>query len=245
MLRGEFTAPTEIHKAMPTFIPKPYGWGKMQSTSKDTYFFIGEFRRLKPDQRPDKTAFLKRLIELHQTGTSSNGEFGFSVETCDGAVPHDVTWQSNWGDFYARLLQRVAGIDADVNGHWEFLDTVLAITYSRVIPRLLGALSSSGRTLKPSLIHGDIGESNYGIDADTHEIITWDASSYYAHFEMEMGLWRWAPLMTSFIQTYLDLCGGPSEPVEEFDDRNRLYSVKTKLNFSADGGEEGKKMRIV
>ncbi len=139
----------------------------------------------------------------------------------------------------------MAGLDADVKGHGECLDTVLAITYSRVIPNLLGVLSSSGRTLKPSLIHGDMCESNYGVDADTHEIIIWDASSYYAHFEMEMGVWRWAPLMPSFIQKYLDLCGGPSEPVEEFDDQNRLYSVKTKLNFSADGGEEGKKMRIV
>jgi protein-ribulosamine 3-kinase len=188
MLRGEFTAATEIHKVMPTLIPKPYGWGKMQSTSKDTYFFIGEIRRLEPDQRPDKTAFLKRLIELHWAGTSPNGEFGFSVETCDGAVPRDVTWQSNWADFYARLLQRVAGLDADVNGHWEFLDTVLAITYSRVIPRLLGALSSPGRTLKPSLTHGDMCESNYGIDTDTQEIIIWDASSHYAHFEMEIGV---------------------------------------------------------
>jgi protein-ribulosamine 3-kinase len=193
ILCEEFTATTEIHKVKPTFVPKPFRWGKMQSTSKDTYFFIDEFRRLELDQRSDKTAFLKRLIELHQTGTSPNGQSGFSVETCDGAVPRDVTWQSNWSDFYARMLQRVAGLDADVNGHWELLDTVLAITYSHVILRLLGALSSSGRTLKPSLI-----------------------------------------------QTYLDLCGGPSEPVEEFADRNRLYSVKTKLNFSADGGEEGK-----
>ncbi|KAE9362990.1 hypothetical protein N431DRAFT_449813 [Stipitochalara longipes BDJ] len=143
---------------------------------------MGKFGRLEPHQRLDKTAFLKRLIELYQTGTSPDGQLGSSIETCDGAVPHNVTWQSNWGDFYARLLQRLARLDVDVNGHWKSLDTVLAITYSHVIPRLLGALSSSGRTLKPSLIHGDMCEPNYGINADTHEIIIWDASSYYAHF---------------------------------------------------------------
>jgi fructosamine-3-kinase len=238
MLNGEFTATTEIYKVMPNFIPKPYGWGKMQSTLKETYFFISEFRRLEPDQRPDEDAFLKRLIELHQRGTSPDGKFGFSVETCDGAVPHDVTWQSSWSGFYARMLQRVAGLDCQVNGHWELLDEVLAITYSHVIPHLLGALSSSSRAIKPSLIHGDMCESNYGV-------VVWGASSYCAHFGMEVGVWRWAPFMSPFIKRYLHLCGGPSQPVEEFDDRNRLYSVKTKLNFSADGGDEGKKMRIV
>jgi hypothetical protein len=174
------------HKVMPTLVPKPYGWGKMQSTSKDTYFFISEFRRLELDQRPDKTAFLNRLIELHQTETSPNDQFGFSVETCDSAVPHEVTCQSNWGDFYARMFQRVAGLDSDVKGHWEFLDTVLAITYSRVISRLLCALSSSCRTLKPSLIHGDMCDPNYGIDTEPTK-----SSSGTRVPTMRTSKWRW------------------------------------------------------
>jgi hypothetical protein len=43
--------------------------------------------------------------------------------------------------------------------------------------------------------------------------------------------------MHLFIERYFEVCK-PSEPAEEWDDRNKLYSVKTKLNYSADHSDE-------
>lgn len=138
------------------------------------------------------------------------------------------------------MLRRVSSYDAKVNGHWTELDLLVEKTASLVIPRLLGRLD-----IRPSLIHGDMYEGNIGSDRDSGKIMLFDASSYYAHNEMELGLWRWNNVMSQFIESYLQICR-PSEPVEEWDDRNRLYSVKTKLNYSADhSGEEGARMRHV
>ena len=44
--------------------------------------------------------------------------------------------------------------------------------------------------MKPSLIHADLWEGSTGTAYDTGEIILFDAGSYYAHNEMEIGDWR-------------------------------------------------------
>lgn len=63
-----------------------------------------------------------------------------------------------------------------------------------------------------------------------------DPGSTYAHNEMEFGTWRcsWAfrfnsPIYMRLYQRQVE----PSEPVDEWDDRNRLYSLHPYLNDSA------------
>jgi protein-ribulosamine 3-kinase len=240
MLLGEYTATTAIHNAIPSLMAKPHTWGKL--STGDDYFILFDYRNIN-QTLPDPDKFTSRLAELHRTATSENGMFGFPVTTCDGAVPHIVAWQKSWALFFADMLRGVLKFDTDTNGHWAELDDVFDRTISHVIPRLLGVLQSEGRELRPSLIHGDMGEGNVGTDLDTGEIIFVDASSYYAHNEMELGLWRWSETMGRFTESYLRHFP-PSEPVEEWDDRNRLYSLKTKLNMSADHpGEDGRRIR--
>lgn len=227
MLEGEFTACTMVYKAMPDLIPQPYAWGRMEESLNEEWFFLSEYKDMDLSL-PDASKFVARLVALHRSGTSENGMYGFPVPTCDGAVPHDVTWQKDWGTFYAQLLRGVASCDAKSNGHWTELDAVIEKIISEVIPRLLGPLK-----IQPSLIHGDMYEGNIGTDRESGRIMIFDASSYYAHNEMDLGLWRWNSTMTKFTETYCQMFK-PSEPIEEFDDRNKLYSVKTKLNYSAD-----------
>lgn len=71
---------------------------------------------------------------------------------------------------------------------------------------------------------------------ETGDTILFDPGSTYAHNEMEFGTWRasWAyyfnsPVYMRLYQRHIE----PSEPVEEWDDRNRLYSLHPYLNDSA------------
>lgn len=238
MLQGEFAATNQVFKAMPDFIPMPYTWGQLKD-SPESWFFLCQYKDMDLGT-PDADIFTSRLAELHCRGISENGMFGFSVPTCDGAVPHNVEWQKDWGTFYANMLKTVAQYDAEANGHWKELDSILQKLISHVIPRILGKLD-----IKPCLIHGDMYEGNIGTDRETGKVMIFDASSFYAHNEMELGLWRWSDTMSTFTESYLRHFP-PTEPAEEWDDRNRIYSLKSKINFSADHpGEDGKKMRQV
>ncbi|KAH6668173.1 hypothetical protein B0J14DRAFT_599996 [Halenospora varia] len=59
-----------------------------------------------------------------------------------------------------------------------------------VIPARLGPFESDGRSVKPSRIHGDLWHGNIGTDYETGDVYIFDAGAYYAHNEMELGMWR-------------------------------------------------------
>ncbi|KAF2810622.1 uncharacterized protein BDZ99DRAFT_519318 [Mytilinidion resinicola] len=105
----------------------------------------------------------------------------------------------------------------------------------QAIPKILGPLEADGRIVKPCLIHGDLWDGNIGTDFETGEIYIFDASVYYAHNEMEIAMWRgtFNKVVTSkvYLNTYLARMG-ISEPAEQFDDRNRLYSCYMTLHES-------------
>jgi fructosamine-3-kinase len=88
--------------------------------------------------------------------------------------------------------------------------------------------------LKPCLIHGDLWEGNIGTDSQTGEIFIFDSGAYYAHNEMEIGMECErhkirAKVYTQQYQQNFTM----SEPVEEWDDRNRIYCVKMNMVHSA------------
>ena len=100
-----------------------------------------------------------------------------------------------------------------------------------VIPQILEPLQADGRSLKPCLIHGDLWEENTGVNHETVGPVFFDAAVMYAHNEMELGMWRHGRprFGERYFCQYLSLMP-PSEPVEQFDDRNRLYSMKYTLS---------------
>lgn len=126
-------------------------------------------------------------------------------------------------------------LDVEVNGFWKELDDVVQVTVDKLIPRLLDVLSSEGRSIKPCLIHGDLWEANIGTDMHTGEISIFDACSYYAHHEKEVGIWRCEhhKMKSQEYRNEYFKNLEPSEPIEEYDDRNRLYGVETLLINSA------------
>lgn len=194
---------------------------------------------------PDPEEFATRIARMHCNGRSPGGKFGFPVTTCDGPLPHPVAWQASWAEFFAELLQSRVRMDAEACGPWPELKRTADQVASKVVPRLLNSLVWHGRPIKPSLIHGDLWDANVGTVGAGNTII-YDAGSYYAHNEMEMGIWRviYSEKLGqgSYREAYLRLYP-PAEPVDEWDDRNRLYSLKCNLNWSAtDPGNITRKM---
>lgn len=222
----------EIYKTLPSIAPEPRGYGKCNN--EDAYFFICDYLPI-DHELPDPVRLGEKLAELHRKSQSPTGKFGFYCTTFDGKLPLTTTWDSSWTSFFTRLMRDVYNLDNEVNGFWQELDDVMQITFDKLIPRLLDPLTADGRTIKPSLIHGDLWESNIGTDVQTGEIYIYDACAYYAHHEKEVGIWRCEhhqmhgdQYRDEYFKNY-----EPSEPIEEFDDRNRLYSVETLLINSA------------
>jgi protein-ribulosamine 3-kinase len=236
MMLGEFTSVTEILKIMPGLLPLPYAWGKFKREDPSTYFLLSEFIDMDVVTAPEPMQFTAKVAQMHQRGTSPDGRFGFPVITCDGKMAHTVEWESSWAKFYAKLLLGVVKLDNETNGPLPKLEAATANMIDRVIPRMLGILQADGRQLKPSLLHGDLWEGNVGTNLETGEIILFDAGSYYGHNEMDLGIWRSACgqhfRSKAYTRNYLRNFPA-AEPGEEFDDRNRLYSLKYNLNYSA------------
>lgn len=224
----------ELHRTVPHMIPKPHAWGEVKGQSVPTFFFLSDYLRLS-HRMPDPKQLAEELVKLHKTSQSQSTQFGFQMPTFDGKLPQITAWDPNWASFFTKLLEGILELDTQVNGSWEELQTLARRTFTRVIPRLLGGLTQNGEPIKPTLIHGDLWEGNIGTDVETGNIYVFDACSFYAHHEMELGMWRTAHHRMKdkvYKQEYLKRMK-PSDPVEEWDDRNRLYSVKTKLMFSA------------
>lgn len=225
----------ELYNTAPKITPKPHGWGRVLS-EPCLYFYICDFIPL-THAMPEPIKLAKVIADLHKTSVSPTGKFGFHLPTYDGWQPQEVgQWDDSWTSCFSRLLKGLWELDAKMNGHWAELDIAMENTLAKVIPRLIGILEREGRSIKPCLIHGDLWESNIGTDSRNGNIYIFDAAAYYAHNEMEIGIWRvdHHKMMENegYRQEYAEQFK-KSEPADEWDDRLKLYGVKTKLMYSA------------
>ncbi len=244
MMEGEFHGMTELYNTMPELVPKPHCWGKFSTTAPETYFFLAEFIDMS-DRAPDPNQLCSKLARLHRDSQSPTGKFGFHVTTCQGQRPQAVEWESNWTIFVGNLLRNVIAIDDAENGPWSALTQLQDRLLSHVVPHLLDNLTKNGRVVKPCLIHGDLWEGNTGTSYSTGQVYLFDAAVMYAHNEFEIGDWRcdYNKIHNKvYTRTYLRHYG-PSEPREEWDDRNRLYCIYYNMLYSGNHQSQGKAVR--
>lgn len=246
LMEGEFHAMSELYKWDPTLVPKPFAFGQYAARNPKAYFFLSEYIEMKAIM-PDPDQLCSKLALLHRTSQSPTGKFGFHITTCQGRAPQLVTWEKSWTTFFTNLLQHVIKLDFKYNDYWEELDIVEKRLISHVVPRLLNALVANGRSIKPSLIHADLWEGNTGTYFRNSNVYIFDSAAFYAHHEMEVGDWRChynkirSPIYTTTYQRY----NGPSEPKEEWDDRNRLYSIYYNVIYSVNHLSHGTAVRQV
>ena len=181
MARGEFESMHALYDVLPEFVPKPIASGTYSSVP-DTHFFLCEFREMIEDM-PDPHEFASLLSTLHQKSTSPTGKFGFHVTTYSGNLPQAVEWEDSWETFFAKSMRLALDFEIERKGPSEELEALSRILFEKVIPRLLRPLEEGGRTVKPSLVHGDLWYANAGIDVNSNRSLVFDACCFFAHNE--------------------------------------------------------------
>jgi fructosamine-3-kinase len=181
MVHGEFESMKAIYNLLPDFVPKPIAWGTYQS-NPDTHFFLCEYREM-ADDMPDPEKFSAQLALLHKNSKSPTGKFGFHITTCSGNLPQLNDWEDKWETYFAKSMRWALDLELKARGSHPEFNTLIPTLFDKVIPRLLRPLESEGRSVKPSLVHGDLWYANSGTDADTGSPLVFDACCFYAHNE--------------------------------------------------------------
>ena len=183
MMHGEFESMKIIHNLAPDFAPRPIAWGTYKSIS-NTHFFLCEYKEMIGDM-PDPHKFASRLAALHQNSESPTGKFGFHITTYSGNLPQMNDWEDSWEVYFAKCLRKALDLELEAKGDDPEFRVLVPTIFDKVIPRLLRPLETEGRSIKPSLVHGDLWYANSGIDIDSDESLIFDACSFYAHNECE------------------------------------------------------------
>ena len=208
MCEGEYESLKALHAVSPTLAPQPYTvgdvfrfipskadsvsfqWGRHQRKEPEMYFVLCEFREV-GEQPPDPIKFMARLAELHRNSVSPTGKFGFHITTCHNWITQATNfWDDSWEVVFREQLSHMVDLDKEASGEWPKFHRVCNLILEKVVPRLLRPLQSDGRKIKPCLIHGDLWDEKTATDMETGEPFMFDAASFYAHNEYEMGNWR-------------------------------------------------------
>lgn len=217
-------------------MPNPHAWGQLDlATLDDGWFLLTQFVDFREDHPPDPVGLGACVAKLHISSQINIREFGSWVATFDGMLSNGIALEKDWITCFTKMLETAFYHDQFKNGPWHELEGALKQVRQVVIPRLLGVLEAEGRGITPCFIHGDLSEDNIGTERSTGKIFIFGSSGYYAHHEMELGVWATEHgKMTSsrYLEEYLKYIK-PSEPVNEFVDRVRLYSIKSYLMYAA------------
>ncbi|UJO16776.1 uncharacterized protein CLAFUR5_04418 [Fulvia fulva] len=180
--------------------------------------------------------FMKQLADLHTRSTFPTGQFGFHMVTCVGPNAQDTTWDSSWSAFHTRLLRQFYDCELSVCGpsNDAKYEAGMEVLLTSTIPALLEPLQADGRTLNPSLVHGDLWEENCGTDFDGGQPKILDPAAFYAHNEYDFAAWRSenVPFGRPHYRQYFKHIP-PSEPKEQWDDRNKLYAIRAEVHRSS------------
>lgn len=229
MMESEYISLKEIEKYIPSFVPKPRAWGEFKHAPVYTAFVLMDFLDIATGA-PDPARFCALLAELHTKSVSPTGKFGFELSTYQGTNDQNTEWHENWRFYFTRLLEQFFYREISNNGPDSEYEQEFEIFKRETIPRILDPLQAGGRVLKPCLVHGNIWEDNTGTELHSNQPVIFDAGCHYAHNEFEIGMWRRDAVRfgKAHIRQYLRFMP-PSEPREQWDDRNRLYSIKYDL----------------
>lgn len=183
MAEAEYESQKALAAIVPDNVVIPMAWGRFER-DKSKSFFMTCFRDLR-DRSPPLPQFLAILKKLHETSISPTGQFGFQVTTYNGPPKMVNHWTNSWEEYFARqfrsdvsFLQKVYGEDAELADLTENF-------VQKVVARLLRPLQTGGRSIKPSLCHGDLWDGNVQIDVNTKQPVVFDSCAFYGHNESE------------------------------------------------------------
>lgn len=231
MLEGEFESMRALYRVAPRdFVPRPYAWGKLAS-GPETYFYLSEFIEM-DERKPDPDQLCEKLYQMHKDSQSQSREFGFDIDTWRAKLPQNLKRNGSWEKFYVQLLEGVKEQHKMKNGIPK-LEKIIDHLIANVVEPVLGPLHTDGHNIKPTLIHGYLWDQNVGVERQTGNVFIFDASSFYAHYEMEIALWRseMNKVLNAEIyeRKYLQKMG-TSHPTNKFEDRIKIYGCYLALH---------------
>lgn len=245
MFEGEHASLNAIHSAVPTLAPKAFAWGALES--ENGYFLATEFLDMSGrGAKGGGMSLAEKLAKLHTASVPESVEgkgFGFEVPTCCGETVQDNSWKSSWAEFFAENRLRLIITKAEQNGQRDkALKKLVDEICDKVVPRLLGDGHLGGTDgISPRLVHGDLWSGNKGKatflgrrdDENGVENVVFDPSCCYGHFEFDHGIMNmFGGFGSDFWNTYWQLCP-KTKPVDEYDDRVKLYEAYHHLNHYA------------
>ena len=174
-----------------------------------------------------------RIAAIHRGSVSpEEGCFGFPTPSYLGGFSLPTQWERSWATLFARMLQRLCEFESELHGPWLKDEDSFRTLLSQTVPHLLSPLQRGDRPIKPCLVHGNLSADHIGVNMATGEPVVFSPSPLYAHNEYELGMWRRKIGMftRSYFQEYQKHIP-PSDPVEQWDDRIRLYSIHFNLAY--------------
>ncbi|KAI1204372.1 Fructosamine kinase-domain-containing protein [Annulohypoxylon truncatum] len=230
MMSSEFACMSKVRGVAPDLVPEPVAWGSYVGIPH-VHFLVCEFRPM-TGEVPAAADLARKIAELHRKSSVGGAEakFGSDVPTFHGNVRVEHGWSHTWEEYFARTTRALFELELETRG--DDIDVVsnMIPLFEKVIPRLLRPLQTGNHSIRPCLIHGDLWHGNTGSDAETGLPIIFDAASFYAHNEYELGVWRqpWNKINKAYREEYHKHFP-KSWPEEDFDDRNALYAIRVNL----------------
>lgn len=173
-----------------------------------------------------KTLARRLASELHAS-KSENGKYGFECPTFCGATRVDNGWYDTWEAAYSAMIGGLLD-KLESEGSYRELCARGREVQKKAIPYLLG---DRLKEVEPVLCHGDLWSGNVGVDPSGNPAI-FDPSSYYGHNESDLAIGRmFGGFSPAFYKEYHSY-RPKSEPVEDYDDRLKLYQLFHYLNHT-------------
>ncbi|QRW24872.1 ketosamine-3-kinase [Rhizoctonia solani] len=173
------------------------------------------------------TILARRLASELHGAKSNNGKFGFECPTFCGATKIDNGWYSTWADAYNAMIGGLLDKLEKQESYKKLCRTGREVQ-QRVIPHYLG---DRLKGVEPVLCHGDLWSGNVGVDSEGNPAI-FDPSSYYGHNESDLAIGRMFGGFSAVFYEQYHLIRPKSEPLEEYDQRVKLYQLFHYLNHT-------------
>ncbi|KAF8756113.1 Fructosamine kinase [Rhizoctonia solani] len=173
------------------------------------------------------TILARRLASELHGAKSNNGKFGFECPTFCGATKIDNGWYSTWADAYNAMIGGLLDKLEKQESYKKLCRTGREVQ-QRVIPHYLG---DRLKGVEPVLCHGDLWSGNVGVDSEGNPAI-FDPSSYYGHNESDLAIGRMFGGFSAVFYEQYHLIRPKSEPLEEYDQRVKLYKLFHYLNHT-------------
>jgi protein-ribulosamine 3-kinase len=179
MMSSECRSTKLLHEIIPEMTVEPICWGAYKDTP-NIYFYVCKYCELS-GTLPDVAEFPSLIADFHRKTTSSKGEFGLAYTVYGGDQPLIFPVTKSWEQTFSKGIEQCFFREEKAYGRDEEMNKLRENIMTIVIPRLLRPLEVEGRSITPTLVHGDLWDGNACIDMRTDRPVLLDPAPLWAH----------------------------------------------------------------